>query len=250
MAGQTIVPDGADVDQLFGVDHRRIRRQRPGAAGVAGAAAARNDGQAGFETAADEVADFLLGVRVKDDEGIFDAPVGGIRHMRDAGQAVEGDVVLARVLAEDLLHLAAQVVGLGETGGEAVDGSLRGLDQALDLGRASRVFTLALGAALFDFLQTMMQGVDQRIAALLVVEQVIFQVGIALHDPDVAQHLVEHARRAAGDAPAAQSVEHRPVVGAEQADDDLAIGKRGVVVGDFAQAGSHGSSQGLSKNGF
>jgi hypothetical protein len=45
------------------------------------------------------------------------------------------------VLAEDLLHLAAQVVGLGETGGEAVDGSLRGLDQALDLGRAFRVFT-------------------------------------------------------------------------------------------------------------
>jgi hypothetical protein len=96
----------------------------------------------------------------------------------------------------------------------------------------------------------MKQGIDQRIAPLAVVEQVIFQVGVALHDPDVAQHLVEHARRPAGDALAAQFVEHCPVVGAEQADDDLAIGKRSVVVGDFAQAGSHGCSRIPSKNGF
>ncbi|MPN63731.1 hypothetical protein SDC9_211497 [bioreactor metagenome] len=89
----------------------------------------------------------------------------------------------------------------------------------------------------------MTQGTDQGVAAFAVVEQIVFQIRIALHHPDVAQHLVEHACRTAGDALAAQFVEYRPVVGAEQADDDLAVGKRGVVVGDFAQAGSHGSSR-------
>ena len=41
-------------------------------------------------------------------------------------------------------------------------------------------------------------------AALRVVEQVVLEVGISLHHPDVAQHLVQHARRAAGAALAAQ----------------------------------------------
>ena len=69
-----------------------------------------------------------------------------------------------------------------------------------------------------------------------VVEQVVLQVRIALHDPDVAEHLVQHARRAAGAALAAQQAEHLPGARAEQADDDLAVGERGVVVGNLAQA--------------
>ena len=73
-------------------------------------------------------------------------------------------------------------------------------------------------------------------AALRVVQQVVLQVGIALHHPDVAQHLVQHARRAAGAALLAQAVEHLPGARAEQADHDLAVGERGVVVGDLAQA--------------
>ena len=81
-----------------------------------------------------------------------------------------------------------------------------------------------------------MQRLDQLGAAARVVEQVVLQVGVALHDPDVAQHLVEHARRAAGAALAAQEAEHLPGALAEQADDDLAVGERGVVVGDLAQA--------------
>ena len=105
-------------------------------------------------------------------------------------------------------------------------------------------------AALFDLGQTMAQRVDQRRAPLAIVEQVVFQIGVALDDPDVAQHLVEHARRAAGDALGAQFVEDRPVVVAEQADDDLAVGKRGVVVGDFAQAGGHRCGQVTSESGF
>ena len=48
-----------------------------------------------------------------------------------------------------------------------------------------------------------MQRFDQCRASLRVVEQVVFQVGIATHDPDVAQHFVQHARGAPGAALAA-----------------------------------------------
>ena len=105
-------------------------------------------------------------------------------------------------------------------------------------------------AALLDFAQTMAQRADQRVTPITVIEQVIFQIGVALHHPNVAEHLVKHARRATGDALAAQFVEHRPVLGAEQADDDLAVGERRIVVRDFAQAGSHRCSQDPSKGKF
>jgi hypothetical protein len=72
------------------------RRQRHGAAGVAGAAAARDDGQAQFEAALDQAGDLFLGVRGQHHERVFDAPVGGVGHVRDARQAVELDVVLLR----------------------------------------------------------------------------------------------------------------------------------------------------------
>ena len=74
-------------------------------------------------------------------------------------------------------------------------------------------------------------------APLRVVEQVVLQVRIARHDPDVAEHLEQHPRRAAGAPLGAQRVEQRRhTVLAEQADDDLAVGERRVVVRDLAQA--------------
>ena len=68
------------------------------------------------------------------------------------------------------------------------------------------------------------------------VEQVLLQVWIPLHDPDVAEHFVQHPRRAAGAAFGAQFVEQAPAGVAEQADHDLPVGERGVVVGNLAQA--------------
>ena len=91
-------------------------------------------------------------------------------------------------------------------------------------------------AALLDLAETVVQRLDQLGAPARVVEQVVLQVGVALDDPDVAEHLVQHARRAAGAALAAQEAEHLPGARAEQADDDLAVGERGVVVGNLAQA--------------
>ena len=59
-AWQALHFDGAEVDQLFGVDHHRQGIQRHGAAGVAGAAAARDDGQAQFDAGAAPAAPFPL----------------------------------------------------------------------------------------------------------------------------------------------------------------------------------------------
>jgi hypothetical protein len=131
--------------------------------------------------------------------------------------------------------------------GKAVDRQLGGFDQTLDLGRTLRIVAFGRLTALFDLNQTMAQCSNQCFAPFAVIEQVIFQVGVALDDPDVAQHLVEHARRTAGDALARSSSSIAQLIGAEQADDDLAIGKRSVVVRYFAQAGSHGSNRGSVK---
>ncbi|CFN67124.1 Uncharacterised protein [Bordetella pertussis] len=81
----------------------------------------------------------------------------------------------------------------------------------------------------------MVQRLDQQLAALGVVEQVVLQVGIAPYHPDIAQHLVQHARRTAGAALAAQVADQLPGVFAQQAADDLTVGERRVVVRDFAQ---------------
>jgi hypothetical protein len=124
-------------------------------------------------------------------------------------------------------------VSLKETS-KAGDGAAARLPAIRPPGVALRVGVRR--AALLHLGQAVVQRVDQQLAPLGVVQQVVLQVGIALHDPDVAQHLVQHARGAAGAALVAQAVQQVPGARAEQADDDLAVGERGVVVGDLAQA--------------
>ena len=81
---------------------------------------------------------------------------------------------------------------------------------------------------------------DEQRTALAITEQVVLQIRIARNHPDVAEHFVQHARRPAGAALAAQLVEHFPHRGAEQADHDLAVGERRIVIRNFPQAGGHG----------
>src|SRR6218665_2850521 len=90
-------------------------------------------------------------------------------------------------------------------------------------------------AAFFDLAQPVLQRIDQQLAARRVVQQVVLQIGVALHHPDVAQHLVEHAGRAPRAALIAQLVERIPGRRPQQTDHDLPVGERGVVVGNFAQ---------------
>ena len=94
--GQRDALDRGEPLELLGVDDRRARGERDRAAGVAGAAAARNDREAELDAALDQAANLVLGVRVEHDERILDAPVGGVGHVRDAREPVERDVVLVR----------------------------------------------------------------------------------------------------------------------------------------------------------
>ena len=141
-----------------------------------------------------------------------------------------------------LQHPLAQAGSVIEVVGESVHRGVGGGAQVED--------RLVAQAPLVDLAQAVAQGFDQRFTALAVGQQIVFQIGVALHDPDVAEHLVEHPRRAAGDALAAQFVEDRPVVRAEQADDDFAIGEGRVVVRDFPQASSHGGAGARFKSEF
>ena len=129
-------------------------------------------------------------------------------------------------------HACAAARARSNRSANASHGAARRLQQLADL-------AIALGirgiAPPLDFVQAMMQRLDQQPPALRIVDQVVLQVRIALHDPDVAEHFVQHARRTAGATLAAQLIEDAPRRLAQQADDDLAIRERRVVVGDFAQ---------------
>ena len=129
-------------------------------------------------------------------------------------------------------HLLAQLAGVFETALEFIHRAVRGMEQLQHL--------LVILAALLDGAETMAQRADQGNLALAVGEQVVLQIRIAVDYPQVAQHLEQHARRPAGLALATQGFQYPPHLLAEEADDDFPVGKGGVVVGDFAQAGIHG----------
>ena len=138
----------------------------------------------------------------------------------------------ARVLEKQAPRALAHLLEFREAPLEARYRLAGGAQQLSDLGVAHGVGRIA---ALFQFAQAMVQRLDELPPPLRIVEQVVLQVGIAVDDPDVAEDLVQHARRAAGAPFGAQIIEHRPGGLAQQADDDFAVGERGVVVGDFPQ---------------
>ena len=186
--------DRADVDELFGVDDHRACVQRNGAAGVAGAAPARNDGEAQFDAVAHQRRHFLFGVGAEHHEGVFHAPVGGVGDVRDARVAVEADVVAAGVAQQHLLDAFAQFAGFVEKARKVAYRRFGRLHQHGHAGRALGVFGGGFETAFFDFAQTVVHGAHQRFAALTTGQQIVLQVGVALHHPDVAQHFVQHAR--------------------------------------------------------
>ncbi len=223
----------ADRLELLDVDHRRARGQWHRAAGVAGATAARDHRQAEFRAGAHQSRDLVLAVGSEHDEGDFHPPVGRIGGVRDAREGVETQVVGVRVAFEPPARLAAQFGDFLEVRGERLDRRLRQLDQ-----RAHPVVERGIRgvATLVDLGEPVLQRLDQQRAPTRVVEQVLFEIGIAANHPDVTEHLVEHPCTAASAALATQLLEQRPAFGAEQSLHDLAVRERGVVVGDLAQA--------------
>jgi len=226
--------------ELLGVDDRALPGQRHRATGVAGAAAARDDRQAEFDAAGHQRGHLGFTVGREHDEGIFHTPVGGIGDMRDAAEAVELEVVLGGGAAEHAARGLAQVPHGAELCRERIDRGPRGGQQLAHQQVAAGIG--AGGAALLHLGQPVVQRVDQHLPPARVVEQVVFEVGVALHHPDVAQHLVQHARAAAGAALAAQLQQDLPGAHTQQPQHDLAVGERGVVVGNLAQADRTGVS--------
>jgi len=102
--------------------------------------------------------------------------------MRDSRQAVELDVVLEREFAQPARGLTAQLGHILERGGKTADGRACGFEQLAYNGVALAV---RFGcAAFFDLGEAVLQGLDQHPAALGVVQQVVLQIGVALHHPD------------------------------------------------------------------
>ncbi len=134
--------------ELFGVDDRAAPAQRYRATGIAGAAAARDDGQAQLDAALDQAGHLGLAVGGEHDERHLDAPVGRVGDMRDARQAVELDVVTRRVATEDAAGQLAQVPYRAEMCGETLDRVTRGGEQLTDQGVALGV--VGRRAAFFD----------------------------------------------------------------------------------------------------
>ena len=234
-AGQRDALDLAHRLELLGVDDGARPGQRHRAAGVAGAAAARDDRQAELDAAGDQAGHLGLGVGREDDERVLDAPVGRVGDVRDAREAVELDVVLGRDLGEHAHGALPQVPHRRGTAPRTPRPRAR--DSASSSPTTASRAGSAPGVRRFSTSPRRWCSASiSELAPARVVEQVVLQVGVALDDPDVAEHLVQHARRAAGAALAAQLAEHLPGARAEQADDDLAVGERGVVVGDLAQA--------------
>ena len=234
--------------ELFGVDDRRLPGQRNRTTRVTRAATARHDGQAELDAAFDQAGHFGLGVRCQHHKRVFDAPVGGVGHVADAGKAVELDVVLGRQAPQRALGLLSKRRNALE---RRVEGGNRLAGGPEQFGHQRIPLPIGLGCAPFlDFAQPVVQCFDQGLATGRVVQQIVLQIGVALDHPDVAQHLVQHARRAAGAALFAQPVQQLPGAFAEQADHDLAIGERGVVVGNLAQSRRFcGGSQLGNRNG-
>ena len=215
--GSMVISTAPRCDQFFGVDDRRHRRERNRAAGVAGAAAARDDGQSQFDAALDQAGHFIFGVRREHDEGIFDAPVGGVGHVRDALDAVEADVVLVRVAAQHLGGALAQVVGgaelLAEVGHRACRPRLQQLD---DVGAAlarGLVVMACVGILPSSTLSAALVHLGRAGGASASISSwrrfglssmSSCRYGLRRTDPDIAQHFVQHAGRTAGLARAAQ----------------------------------------------
>ena len=161
-AGQSHVFDGGNALQFLGVDDGRKRGERDGATRVARAAAARDHAEAELDASAHETGDFVLVIGADDNKGIFDTPVGGVGHVRDAGERIKTDGIAARVPRQQSSSPRPQFAGPREMLGKVIDRDTRRLQQKPHLaialligGAAARV------AALVDFTQAVIERRDQ-----------------------------------------------------------------------------------------
>ena len=157
--------------EFFGVDDHAFPAQGHRPAGIAGAAAAGDDGQFEADAALDQARHFLFGVGREHHKRVFHAPVGGIGDVRDATQAVKFDIARRRQAAQRALGFAPQRSDVDKIGIKGVHRRLGGVEQTAHHGVA---LATALGhAALVDFGQAVAQSVHQHAPALGVVQQIV-----------------------------------------------------------------------------
>ena len=178
--------------ELFGVDHHALPRQRDRAAGVTGAAAARDDGQPEFDTTFDQQCHFGLGVGREHHKRVFHAPIGGVGDVADTRQTIEFDVVAGGELAQHLLGLLAQAGHLVKAGRESLHRGASRLQQLANPSVARGI--VGRNAAFLYLAQSVAQGLNQLLTPLGRLQQIVLQVGVALDHPNITQNLVEHAR--------------------------------------------------------
>ena len=143
--------------------------------------------------------------------------------MRHTRQSIKLDVVLGGQLDQRTLCLAPQYTHFNGGGVERLD---RGSGRPKQFSHHGVALGVRLwGAALFDLMQPVVQGLHQEIATFGVVQQIVLQIGVALHHPDIAQHLVQHAGRAASTPLAAQLIEQAPGALPQQANHDFPVRK-------------------------
>jgi len=96
----------------------------------------------------------------------------------------------------------AQLAGARIPGGEILHRLAGG-------GRERQGVGIALGPR-DDLVEAVMHRSDQRIKTLPARQQVVLDIGVARHHPDVTQYFVEHFGRAARASAAAERAQHRP----------------------------------------
>ena len=106
--------------ELFGVDDRSAVGERDRAAGVAGAAAARDDSQIQLDQPGHQSGHLGFGIRGQHDKRIFHPPVGGVGDMRDPCQAIKANVVASGDPAQTAQDAGAQLGCVSKPGLEFV----------------------------------------------------------------------------------------------------------------------------------
>ena len=176
--------------KFLGVDHGRHRGQRHCATGITRAAATRDDRETKLDTRGHQWGHFFFGIGVQHHKWIFNAPVRGIGHVGYAGEAIKLDIVAFGMPMQAFEHFLAQRGSAMKTVAKSI----------YRLARAHHKYTHALvtGTALFHLVNPVLHGFNQHAQALGVIEQIIFKIRVALHGPDIAQHLKQHACRSPG----------------------------------------------------
>ncbi len=92
--------DLGDSLELLGIEDSRQWRERDGAAGVTSAAPSWDDAETELDTGSNQPGNFVFRIGAQHDEGVLDAPVGCVGHVRYPREGVESDGILTGVFAE------------------------------------------------------------------------------------------------------------------------------------------------------